>query len=88
MSDRPTPDAPFVRSLERGLHVLRTLNDASSGLSLSEVAKRTGMTRAAGASGLLATMRPAASATPSKCRKTGGWPTGFPVTARVLSARP
>jgi IclR family pca regulon transcriptional regulator len=47
MSDRPTPDTPFVQSLERGLHVLRALNDASSGLSLSEVAKRTGMTRAA-----------------------------------------
>lgn len=47
MSDRPTPDTPFVQSLERGLRVLRTLNDASSGLSLSEVANRTGMTRAA-----------------------------------------
>ncbi|MEU1173521.1 IclR family transcriptional regulator domain-containing protein [Streptomyces microflavus] len=47
MADRPAPDAPFVQSLERGLDVLRTLTDASCGLTLAETAKRTGMTRAA-----------------------------------------
>ncbi|MFD7444416.1 IclR family transcriptional regulator C-terminal domain-containing protein [Streptomyces sp. NPDC059909] len=47
MPDQSTPDVPFVQSLERGLQVLRTLSDASSGLTLAEVAKRTGLTRAA-----------------------------------------
>ncbi|GAA1787063.1 helix-turn-helix domain-containing protein [Planosporangium flavigriseum] len=40
-------DQPFVQSLERGLEVLRTLNDSPAGLTLVEVAKQTGMTRAA-----------------------------------------
>lgn len=47
MSERPAPEAPFVQSLERGLQVLHALNEAPSGLSLSEVARTTGMTRAA-----------------------------------------
>jgi IclR family pca regulon transcriptional regulator len=47
MSDQPTGDLPFVQSLERGLEVLRVLNDAPSSLTLTEVAKQTGMTRAA-----------------------------------------
>jgi IclR family pca regulon transcriptional regulator len=47
VSDQPATEQPFVQSLERGLEVLRTLNDAPSGLTLAEVAKQTGMTRAA-----------------------------------------
>lgn len=44
---QPATDLPFVRSLERGLAVLRALNDAPASLTLAEVARQTGMTRAA-----------------------------------------
>lgn len=44
MSDK---DRDFVQSLDRGLAVLRTLSGQPSGLTLSEVAVRTGLSRAA-----------------------------------------
>ncbi|MCW2899347.1 MAG: Pca regulon regulatory protein [Streptosporangiaceae bacterium] len=47
MSDRTTGEPPFVQSLERGLEVLRALNDSPASLTLTEVAKQAGMTRAA-----------------------------------------
>jgi len=39
--------AEFVQSLERGLTVIKVFGETTSGLSLTEVARRTGMSRAA-----------------------------------------
>ena len=50
MSDRATlvpPAGEFVQSLDRGLAVLRSFSEATPRLTLSEVAKSTGLTRAA-----------------------------------------
>ncbi len=47
MPEDTTREMPFVQSLERGLQVLLTLGDASGPLTLAEVARRTGLTRAA-----------------------------------------
>lgn len=47
MSDRTAGEPPFVQSLERGLEVLRALNDSPASLTLTEIANQMGMTRAA-----------------------------------------
>ena len=47
MSDRPTQNSDFVQSLERGLAVIRAFDAEHRELALSEVARSTGLTRAA-----------------------------------------
>ncbi len=47
MSDDTVREGEFVRSLERGLSVIRAFNSEHSELTLSGVAKITGLTRAA-----------------------------------------
>ncbi|RZS59407.1 IclR family transcriptional regulator [Microcella putealis] len=49
MTDSDAPDRPadFVQSLERGLHVIRSFSADKPVMTLSEVARRTGLTRAA-----------------------------------------
>src|SRR6185312_6953173 len=52
MTDKPTTDKPaqnsdFVQSLERGLAVIRAFDSENRELALSEVARSTGLTRAA-----------------------------------------
>src|SRR5436305_9940505 len=47
MADRPTQDSDFVQSLERGLAVIRAFDAEHRELTLSEVARSTGLTRAA-----------------------------------------
>jgi IclR family pca regulon transcriptional regulator len=46
-ASRPAPSADFVQSLARGLAVIRTFDAEHAQLSLSEVARRAGITRAA-----------------------------------------
>jgi IclR family pca regulon transcriptional regulator len=43
----PIRDGNFVRSLERGLEVIQTLSTPGPGLTLTDVAERTGLSRAA-----------------------------------------
>jgi IclR family pca regulon transcriptional regulator len=50
-------EPPFVRSLERGLEVLAALTEAANGLTLTEAAGATGMTRAAARRFLLTLVR-------------------------------
>jgi len=47
MSDRPAQNSDFVQSLERGLAVIRAFDAEHRELALSEVARLTGLTRAA-----------------------------------------
>ena len=47
MADKPTQNADFVQSLERGLAVIRAFDSENRELALSEVARSTGLTRAA-----------------------------------------
>ncbi|MGE4427466.1 MAG: IclR family transcriptional regulator C-terminal domain-containing protein [Solirubrobacteraceae bacterium] len=47
MSDPPDRNPEFVQSLERGLAVIRAFDGGGDGLSLSEVARRCDLTRAA-----------------------------------------
>jgi IclR family transcriptional regulator, pca regulon regulatory protein len=47
MTDKPTQSSDFVQSLERGLAVIRAFDDEHRELALSEVARSTGLTRAA-----------------------------------------
>ena len=47
MSDRPGQNSDFVQSLERGLAVIRAFDAEHRELALSEVARLTGLTRAA-----------------------------------------
>jgi IclR family pca regulon transcriptional regulator len=47
MTDAPARDADFIQSMERGLGVIRVFDADSPELTLSEVAKATGLTRAA-----------------------------------------
>ena len=47
MSDRPAQNSDFVQSLERGLAVIRAFDADHRELALSEVARLTGLTRAA-----------------------------------------
>lgn len=47
MTDRPTSSSDFVQSLERGLAVIRAFDAEHRELALSEVARSTGLTRAA-----------------------------------------
>ena len=47
MSDRPAQNSDFVQSLERGLAVIRAFDAEHRELALSEVARSTGLTRAA-----------------------------------------
>src|SRR5438874_1164794 len=47
MSDKPTQNSDFVQSLERGLAVIRAFDAEHRELALSEVARLTGLTRAA-----------------------------------------
>jgi IclR family pca regulon transcriptional regulator len=47
MADQPQRPAHFVQSLERGLAVIRAFDANNSELTLSEVARATGLTRAA-----------------------------------------
>src|SRR5581483_5466448 len=42
----PTAERQFVKSLERGLAVIRALSTPGSGRTLSDVARDTGLTRA------------------------------------------
>ena len=78
-SERPDasadPSGEFVQSLARGLAVIRAFDDEHSELSLSDVARRTGLTRAA-ARRFLHTL-----ATLGYVRATG---TLFSLTPRVL----
>ena len=47
MTDKPTQNSDFVQSLERGLAVIRAFDAEHRELALSEVARLTGLTRAA-----------------------------------------
>ena len=47
MTDKPTQSSDFVQSLERGLAVIRAFDAEHRELALSEVARSTGLTRAA-----------------------------------------
>jgi IclR family pca regulon transcriptional regulator len=47
MSDKPAQSSDFVQSLERGLAVIRAFDAEHRELALSEVARSTGLTRAA-----------------------------------------
>ncbi len=47
MSDKPPQNSDFVQSLERGLAVIRAFDAEHRELALSEVARSTGLTRAA-----------------------------------------
>jgi len=47
MSDKPPQNSDFVQSLERGLAVIRAFDSEHRELALSEVARLTGLTRAA-----------------------------------------
>ena len=47
MTDKPTQSSDFVQSLERGLAVIRAFDAEHRELALSEVARATGLTRAA-----------------------------------------
>ena len=47
MSDKPAQNSDFVQSLERGLAVIRAFDAEHRELALSEVARSTGLTRAA-----------------------------------------
>jgi IclR family pca regulon transcriptional regulator len=47
MSDKPAQNSDFVQSLERGLAVIRAFDAQNRELALSEVARSTGLTRAA-----------------------------------------
>jgi IclR family transcriptional regulator, pca regulon regulatory protein len=47
MSDKPPQNSDFVQSLERGLAVIRAFDSEHRDLALSEVARSTGLTRAA-----------------------------------------
>ena len=47
MSDKPPQNSDFVQSLERGLAVIRAFDEEHRELALSEVARSTGLTRAA-----------------------------------------
>ncbi len=47
MSDKPAQSSDFVQSLERGLAVIRAFDAENRELALSEVARSTGLTRAA-----------------------------------------
>ena len=47
MTDRPAQSSDFVQSLERGLAVIRAFDAEHRELALSEVARSTGLTRAA-----------------------------------------
>src|SRR6201997_2561931 len=47
MTDKPTQNSDFVQSLERGLAVIRAFDAEHRELTLSEVARSTGLTRAA-----------------------------------------
>ena len=47
MNDRPAQNSDFVQSLERGLAVIRAFDAEHRELALSEVARLTGLTRAA-----------------------------------------
>jgi IclR family pca regulon transcriptional regulator len=47
MSDKPAQSSDFVQSLERGLAVIRAFDSDHRELALSEVARLTGLTRAA-----------------------------------------
>lgn len=63
------PEVAVVRSFERGLAVIRALSEPGSGQTLAEVARATGMTRAA-ARRFLATSSPSAMpATTAACSR-------------------
>ena len=47
MTDKPSQSSDFVQSLERGLAVIRAFDEDHRDLALSEVARSTGLTRAA-----------------------------------------
>ncbi len=47
MADKPAQNSDFVQSLERGLAVIRAFDSDHRDLALSEVARSTGLTRAA-----------------------------------------
>ena len=47
MSTRPRPNETFVESFEKGLRVLTAFDERHTAMSLSEVAERTQLTRAA-----------------------------------------
>src|SRR5579885_1680458 len=47
MADKPAQNSDFVQSLERGLAVIRACDAEHRELGLSEVARATGLTRAA-----------------------------------------
>jgi IclR family transcriptional regulator, pca regulon regulatory protein len=47
MTDKPAQNSDFVQSLERGLAVIRAFDAENRELALSEVARSTGLTRAA-----------------------------------------
>src|ERR1700760_4947236 len=47
MTDKPAQNSDFVQSLERGLAVIRAFDSEHRELALSEVARSTGLTRAA-----------------------------------------
>lgn len=47
MADKPSQSSDFVQSLERGLAVIRAFDEDHRDLALSEVARSTGLTRAA-----------------------------------------
>jgi IclR family transcriptional regulator, pca regulon regulatory protein len=47
MADKPSQSSDFVQSLERGLSVIRAFDEDHRELALSEVARSTGLTRAA-----------------------------------------
>ncbi|HJS96739.1 MAG TPA: helix-turn-helix domain-containing protein, partial [Solirubrobacteraceae bacterium] len=47
MADKPAQNSDFVQSLERGLAVIRAFDSEHRELALSEVARLTGLTRAA-----------------------------------------
>jgi IclR family transcriptional regulator, pca regulon regulatory protein len=47
MADKPSQSSDFVQSLERGLAVIRAFDEDHRELALSEVARSTGLTRAA-----------------------------------------
>jgi IclR family pca regulon transcriptional regulator len=57
MSDKPPQNSDFVQSLERGLAVIRAFDSEHRDLALSEVARSTGLTRAAARRFLLTLVR-------------------------------
>src|SRR3984957_6195138 len=57
MSDNPPSNSDFVQSLDRGLRVIRAFDAEHRELSLSEVARVTGLTRAAARRFLLTLVR-------------------------------